>query len=142
MNRLVAVSMLNQVVNNAKRLMAMRDKQVFLVDKIRVYPVELVSIYVLGSYLKNKIIINDLDMIALYRHTVEEGIILSKLGRRKTYDEATRKLIEGTENVDLQLYNFNTYDFTVNPYVAKELSIKIDKYQRVWVNEKIQDNNK
>jgi predicted nucleotidyltransferase len=132
--------MLERLIRNAVWLMKKRASYENIVDKINIYPVELVSIYIVGSYLKKKANPKDLDVIALYRHTSEEEIFTIKaMGRQKTYRDAITKLRAGTEGIDLQLYNVKTYNFTVNPFVPKEQQIKLDVYKKVWENEILQN---
>lgn len=133
MRRFQAERSLKTLLWNATELMRRRAQKEGLVDKVLVYPVELDSIYVCGSYLKGSDDPKDLDVIALYRHkNKEERDLIAKFGRAETYRTAINKLRKDTENVDLQLYDVETYDFTVNPYVPSELRIPIDRVKKVW----------
>lgn len=131
MRRFQAEQSLKTLLWNATDLMRKRRDKKQLLDKILVYPVQLESIYVCGSYLKEAEHPNDLDVIVLYRHqSTEEMDLILSLGRAETYRTAVNKLRKATANVDLQIYNADTYNFTVNPFVPN--SPPIDKIKKVW----------
>lgn len=131
MNRREAEASLKTLLWNATELMRRRREKTNLVDKILVYPVDIVEIHILGSYLKEAEHPKDLDVIALYKHNSDEEIkTLAELGRIDTYRTAKRKLLNGTTFVDLQLYEKGVFNYTINPFIPN--SPPIDRIKKVW----------
>lgn len=139
MNRNQAERILSRVIENAEVLMQSRSGKLG-VERFRAYPVELVALYVYGSYLKREVL-NDLDLIATYNYMSDEEQRLALLMDSSgvdTYQMAKKKLVApySMDLVHLVLKPVD-YNFRIRTILdGKPMGdgLPIDTYSQAWFN--------